>query len=246
MSGIASSSSQHKNYALIMMAGSGTRFGAAIPKQFVEVEGKPIFVYLAAAYESLDIVDGIVSVCHPEWIDYAVDCFRKEGISKIKRIVPGGSSRSQSVQLGLNALSSIASGNDVVLIHDVTHPFIDTEQVVECINAASEIGAATLVGSCFDTMYEVDSEGYISSILQRERVVSATAPECFRMDVVYPLFAGKSPEELEVMTSAGSMLAQNGRKVKVIRTPLINLKITLHEDMEAFKKLLHGYYYDLD
>ena len=232
------------NNALIMMGGSGTRFGADIPKQFVMIEGKPVFAYLLEAYERFDLVDEVCVVCHKDWIDFTCDWAEKVGARKVKAVVAGGASRSQSVQFGLRTLSESMDPNDIVLIHDVTHPFIDMENVPKCVQACREVGASTLAGSCFDTMYEVDEGDVVSCVADRAHLVSATAPECFRFDVIYPLYQGKNAEELEKMTSAGAMLIASGRPVQAIRTPLINLKVTLREDMEAFEKLLHGYYYE--
>lgn len=231
------------NIALIMMGGSGTRFGAKIPKQFVEVDGRPVFTYLLEAYENFDEIDGIYVVCHSEWVGFTESCAKDHQISKLKAIVPGGANRSQSVQYGLDAIAHEAERDDVVLIHDVTHPFVDKDNVLKCVDYARDEGAATLVGACFDTMYQIDENDHIAHVVPREKIVSATAPECFRFEKVYPMYKGKAVDELEQMTSAGAMMLANGQSVRIVKTPLINLKITLHEDMEAFKKLLHGYYY---
>lgn len=234
----------NNNHVLIMMGGTGTRFGASIPKQFVEVDGRPVFTYLVEAYEKFDLVADLTIVCHSDWVQFTQKWIEEICVKKPIQIVPGGANRSQSVQFGLNGLYRTAALDDIVLIHDVTHPFLDEANVIRCVNAAREVGAATLVGSCFDTMYETDSNDDIRSVVKRERIVSATAPECFQFGVIYPLYANKTVEELERMTSAGAMMIANGQRVRVVRTPLINLKITLHEDLEAFKRLMHGYYFD--
>lgn len=231
------------NTALIMMGGVGSRFGASIPKQFVEVDNRPVFTYLLEAYDKFPLVENIFIVCHPEWIDFTEEWAHRLSINKLKRVVGGGVNRSQSVQFGLEAIGELANDDDIVLIHDVTHPFLDKRNTAVCIEKAMQCGASTMVGTCFDTMYQVDSEGYINSVLPREFIVSATAPECFKFDVVFPLYKGKTAEELELMTSAGAMMVAHSQPVAIVRTPLLNLKITLHEDMEAFKKLIYGYYY---
>lgn len=231
------------NKAMIMMGGSGTRFAADIPKQFIEVDGRPIFSYLVEAYENFADVDEVYIVCHKDWVEFTESWVKSLSLEKVRGVVVGGTSRSQSVQFGLAAMLDSTQPDDIVLIHDVTHPFIDEDNVGTCIRACRECGASTLAGSCFDTMYTVDDEGFIASIEDRSRLVSATAPECFRFGTIYPLYKDKTADELETMTSAGAMLVSSGHPVRVVRTPLINLKITLQEDMEAFKKLLHGYYY---
>lgn len=232
------------NITLIMMGGSGTRFGATIPKQFIEVEDRPVFTYLVEAYQKFSYVDKIVIVCHGEWEKYTSDWCEKLKITKLEAIVQGGENRSHSVQKGLKkVLECCSDPGDVVLIHDVTHPFLDEANIEKCIQLALADGAATLTGACFDTMYRIDQDGCIAGVVDRDYVVSATAPECFQIGKVWPFYSDKSIDELGKMTSVGAMMVANGQKVHVVKTPLINLKITLHEDMEAFKKLLNGYYY---
>lgn len=232
------------NIALVMMGGSGTRFGGDIPKQFVEVDGKPIFTYLLEDYESFDEVDLIYIACHKEWKAFTKKWVDKLAISKCADIVEGGDSRSGSIRNALLLMKNRVASEDVVLIHDVTHPFLDKANVGKCIEQAREKGASTLVGSCLDTMYQIKEDGSVDEVLNRNLVVSATSPECFTFGRIFPLYEGKTPEELAAMTSAGAMMVSNGEPLACVKTPLLNLKITYHEDMQAFVKLVHGYYYE--
>ncbi len=87
-------SMKHKKYLLLMMGGSGTRFGAPVPKQFVEVEGKPTFSYLVEKYAKLRFADKVIVVCHADWVG-----FTDEWISNLElqdfdyAVVAGGWSR---------------------------------------------------------------------------------------------------------------------------------------------------------
>ena len=112
------------SYLLLMMGGSGTRFGADIPKQFVKVSDKPIFSYIVEKYEKSKLLDGMVIVCHSDWVDYT-NCWVSDLQLNIPfEVVAGGSCRSESVKNGLAAVSRYAKDNDVVLIHDATHPYV--------------------------------------------------------------------------------------------------------------------------
>ena len=107
-----------KNILLLMMGGSGTRFGADIPKQFVEVNGKPVFSYIVEKYGRNPLIDAMVIVCHKNWLD-----FTRERVDALEPLFPftvtaGGASRSESVKKGLQAAAQYASTEDVVLIHD--------------------------------------------------------------------------------------------------------------------------------
>ncbi len=233
-----------KNILLMMMGGSGTRFGADIPKQFVELEGKPIFSYIVAKYARLDEIDAIVIVCHADWLDYTREWVEREGIEVDTRVVAGGDTRSESVRNGLIAASEFASDDDVVLIHDATHPYVDEENLGAIIEATKEYGGATL-GQCqYDTVYCFDAETrLLERVIPREQVVSGASPEAFMFGRIFDIYSNSSIEELQRCTSAGALALANGMDMKIIPTNLINLKITYKPDLDVFMKLFRGYYF---
>lgn len=231
------------NHVLLMMGGSGTRFGAAIPKQFVEVEGQPVFSYVMDKYDRFNKVDSIVLVCHAEWVDYADEWAKKLGIAKYVGTVAGGSTRSESVLNGLSRLAEFAADDDIVLIHDATHPYLDEGSTAEAIVATSKYGAATLGRKQFDTVYRTDLEGNLIEVVPREEIVSGASPELFKFGPIYRIYREASVEDLERFTSAGAIALANDIPMKVVPTDFVNLKITYRHDMELFERLFHGYYF---
>ena len=115
------------NILLLMMAGSGVRFGADIPKQFIRIKDKPIFSYILRGYNACEDIDKIVVVTHADWIDYVEEWKATLGAEKVHNVVAGGATRSESVRNGLSEVSTFASADDVVLIHDATHPYVDVK-----------------------------------------------------------------------------------------------------------------------
>ena len=230
------------NILLLMMGGSGTRFGAEIPKQFIQVENKPIFSYILKKYDDMEAIDKIVIVSHKDWIPYVYEWAEKLAVKKLETVVAGGDSRSSSVLNGLMAVESIAKEKDVVLIHDATHPYVDVKGTDEVISAVTEFGGATLGSLQYDTVYEM-REGFIASVIPREKVVVGASPEAFQFQKIYNIYKNASEEELNKMTSAGAIALANNIPMKVVATNLINLKITYKDDMEAFKKLFYDYYF---
>lgn len=232
----------NKNYFLLMMGGVGSRFGADRPKQFVEVDGKPIFTYILKELNLLDCVDGIVVVCHESWIDFVTE-YSKGQFIKLINVVKGGDCRSKSVYNGLKELKKVASNDDNVLIHDATHPHLDKGKLPELINKVNEFGAATMVTSIFDTCYIKDEDKIISKIIDRKSIAVGASPECFKFGLIYPIYDNATEEELEQMTSAGAILVNNGQKMATVESDLLNLKITYPGDMELFKLLCKPYFY---
>lgn len=233
-----------KNILLLMMGGSGTRFGADIPKQFVQVNGKPVFSYIVEKYAKLHLVDDITIVCHPSWIDYTQNWVENLGFDVPFRVTAGGDCRSASVRNGLVAARPIADDDDVVLIHDATHPYVDEEKLPAVEEATRTYGGATL-GECqYDTVYGFDEEtGLLDRVIPRQTVVSGASPEAFLFGRIYGIYTQTPDDQLEKFTSAGALALANDIPMKVIPTDLINLKITYKKDMEVFEKLFHDYYF---
>lgn len=231
------------NYVLLMMGGSGTRFGANRPKQFIEVEGQPVFSYIMDKYDRFTQVDGIVLVCHESWVDYADEWAKKLRIANYLGTVAGGATRSESVRNGLERLRSVASDEDIVLIHDATHPYLDEGATALAIEATRKNGAATLGQKQYDTVYRTDAQGNLTEVVPREEIVSGASPELFRFGPLYRIYTETPEEQLALYTSAGALALANGIPMKVIPTDLVNLKITYRHDMELFQRLFHGYYF---
>lgn len=232
----------NKNYFLLMMGGVGSRFGADRPKQFVEVNGKPVFLYILKELNKLEYIEGIVVVCHESWIDYVNEQIGNE-FAKVLNVVPGGDCRSKSVYNGLKEIHKYADDKDNVLIHDVTHPHLDKIKLPELIEKVNEFGAATLSTSIYDTCYIKNNDGFIEKIIDRKTIAVGASPECFKFGIIFPIYDNASDEELEKMTSAGAILVNNGKKMATVESDLLNLKITHKNDMELFKILCDSYFY---
>lgn len=232
---------EQKNYFLVMMGGSGTRFGASVPKQFVEVGGRHVFLYLLDAIESLSVADGFVVVSHKDWVDYIKEV-TKGKYSKMLAVVEGGDCRSKSVYNGLKELKKYAKDEDNVLIHDATHPHLDGAKIPELIKQIDLYSAATLVSSVYDTCYIKKEDGLIDHVVDRKTVAVGASPEGFKMGVIYPIYDNASEEELEKMTSAGAIWLSSGGEMGTVVSELLNLKITYPNDMELYKLLYNNYY----
>lgn len=233
-----------KNHLLLMMGGSGTRLGADRPKQYIEVNGMPIFAYILAKYGTLTNIDSIVIVSHEAWFDYVEEWKNKLNLSKDVRIVGGGSNRSQSVRNGLRELSKFAMPEDSVLIHDATHPYVDEKGTDGVIEALKTYEGATLGAYQYDTVYRVNDDDVIDSVIPRRYVVSGASPEAFRFERIFDIYNNASEDELEAMTSAGAIALEHGIQMKVVPANVINLKITYKNDMEAFMKMVDTYFFE--
>ena len=235
------------NIALLMMAGSGVRFGADIPKQFILINDRPIFSYILKGYDNCEDVDCIVAVTHRDWVDYVYEWAERINVRKLRSVVVGGSTRSESVRNGLKEVNAFSAPEDVVMIHDATHPYVDISGISRIIDAVKEYGGATLGQRQYDTVYQMDRETHmLEKVVPREEIVSGASPEAFRFGDLYRIYMEASDDELATMTSAGAIALHYGIPMKVVETDLINLKITYKRDMEALHYLIHQYFPEIN
>ena len=227
-----------------MMGGIGSRFGADLPKQFTNVDGKPLFTFIVRKLSTISEINGIIIVVNPQYKEQTkkwVDCYCP---NMVLNVVPGGTSRSDSVFNGLKALKGIAAEEDVVLMHDATHPYVDKEGTLKVINMVKEYGSSTLISCNYDTTYQIDDDNNIVNVIPRKYNVAGASPEGFKYKQIFDIYENTPPEEMEKMTSVGAIALANNIPMKVVPTSVLNLKITYPEDMKLFMKLYNNYFFD--
>lgn len=230
------------NILLLMMGGSGTRFGADVPKQYVELENRPIFSYILEAHQNCASIDKIVIVSHSSWIDYVSRWSTWLCADKVACITPGGANRSESVRNGLLAMRGWANDEDVVLIHDATHPYCDPQGIAKVAEAVTEFGGATLGQAQYDTVYMTTEQGFVDKVIPRQLVISGASPEAFRYGTIFDIYSNAAGSELEQMTSAGAIALAHNIPMKAVTAEVLNLKITYPHDFELLKVLLHQFF----
>ena len=226
------------NIALLMMGGSGQRVGAPIPKQFIEVKGKPIFLYILQGLTEMKCIDKIIIVVHADWIEKTKNYAEQLNSSKIYSVTQGGSTRSESVLNGLKKAKEFANDDDVVMMFDTTHPYIDEKGTEELIEAVKEFGGATLGQRQYDTCYKIDENDMLVEVAPRQNFVSGASPEGFKFKTIYDIYTKSSAEELSKMTSAGAIALAHNVKMKICTLNNLNLKITYPQDIELFSYLV--------
>src|SRR5574338_1632860 len=190
------------NTAIIVAAGSGTRFGSEIPKQFLEIHGKPVVGYAIDRFSESELIDEIVLVVS------ASEVARFEGkYPKVVRVVAGGKTRAASVRNGLDVIS-IETG--IVAVHDGARPLVSLKEIEAVVNAAVEDGAACLVGCVTDTIKEYH-QGVVTGTLDRRTLRRALTPQAFRAEILHEAFASAEPDES--ITDECSLIERLGHEI---------------------------------
>lgn len=213
------------NTAIIVAAGSGSRFDSEIPKQFVEILGKPLLVHTLERFEECSSIDRIVLVLasgESEKFKYFLDRFN---LNKTTAVVAGGSTRSQSVRNGMRAVDP---QTQIVAIHDGARPLVSVDEITRTIEAARKMGAACLVAAITDTIKEVE-DGRVTGTLDRSKLRRALTPQAFRFQLLAE--ALDSAELDDAVTDESMLLERIGHKVAIVEGSSRNTKITHFEDL---------------
>lgn len=227
------------NTAIVLAGGTGSRIGADIPKQFIEVLGKPIMVYALEVFEKNPLIDKIILVCIESYIPLAQMYCEKYGLSKVESVIPGGVDFTHSCMNGMEHLRSKCDKNDNVLIVAADRPFISHQEINEAIQLCDEHGSGIPVRKCALCMFMVGEDRTHSNNYQRENLVQIQSPWTFK----YGLFqealdkynAGLLPpcENYPV-----AMFAAAGNEVYFAKGDPENIKITEKTDIALMEQML--------
>lgn len=224
------------NIAIIPAAGSGSRLGGQIPKQFLEIAGAPILTQTMQRFIDCDDIGALVVALPADRLDEFPA--RNRGVKVLKPIlyVPGGAERCDSI---LNALNAVADFNpEIVAVHDAVRPFVTAAQISAVIAKARKIGAAILALPATDTIKEVE-DGLIQRTIDRRRIWRAQTPQAFRYDLLMRANQEARAAGLpSALTTDDSLLVERlGAQVAVVEGSPNNIKITTPEDLILAEKL---------
>jgi len=219
---------------VIPASGVGSRFGADIPKQFLDLKGKQILQRTIEAFEQMEIVDTI-AVAVPNGFSQMVEDY---GFSKVKHIAEGGESRAFSV---LSALRALPEDTEIVLVHDGVRPFVTEDIVTAVVEAVKKHGAAVACCPVTDTIKKVGSAGKITETPNRSDLWQAQTPQGFTYDVIKNAYEWAEKEGLlHHVTDDSSLLEMLGKPVFVVESSRRNIKITTVEDVLFGEAFLEG------
>ena len=212
--------------AIIVAAGSGSRFNSDTPKQFLKINGKPVIEHTLERFQAAPSVDAIVLVLAPD------QSFDASAFSKVTNVVAGGSTRAESVRNGLDATDA-----DIVAVHDGARPLVTVDEIERTIAKAKETGAACLVAPVTDTIKSIRGNE-IADTLDRDKLRRALTPQAFKSEVLRKAF--ESVDLNESITDECYLVEQLGHPIAVVEGSSRNIKITHPEDLILAEALLNS------
>lgn len=221
------------NTVIIAAAGSGKRFGAEKPKQFLEIAGKPVLIHTLEKFERCADIDEIILVLPAAEIeDFKRDVGRYD-LKKMKMPLSGGATRSESVFNGFREIDEKTSA--IVLVHDGARPLVSPEEITITINKARETGAACLVAPVTDTIKRV-ADGIIIETIDRNTLRRALTPQAFRFAILKTAF--ENADLNDAATDECFLVERVGFDIAYVEGSPRNIKITHAEDLLLAEFLL--------
>ncbi|MFH1542488.1 MAG: 2-C-methyl-D-erythritol 4-phosphate cytidylyltransferase [bacterium] len=217
-----------KTVAIITAAGNSKRMGK--PKLFIELFGRTILERTLSVFEESSMIDEIILVINEADIAKA----QKFKFSKLRKIVPGGKERQNSVY---NGLSVIPDEAEIVLIHDGARPFV-TQQMISAAVEEAEVTGAVVVGvPVKDTIKRVVPKiDKVMGTLNREELWTAQTPQAFRKEVIVSSYENGVDQGL--VTDDATLVEKMGIQVKMIPGNYSNIKITTPGDLIVARMIM--------
>ena len=215
--------------AVLPAGGLGKRMGGNIPKQLMLLGGKPVYRYCLETFLKMDEIAEVVMAVPADWKDH----FEKDFSHPKLKIVVGGAERWQSVENGVNALTS---GAEYALVHDVARPFISEEIIRNVCETLITKGSCLVAKPAVDTI-KIAKDGKVENTIDRNTVWLAQTPQAASIALLKKLYARIAAEPLNFTpTDEASILEYFGENVYIVKGNAANDKLTTPEDFEIFAK----------
>ena len=233
------------NIAIVLSGGVGRRLKAAIPKQYIEVQGKMIITRCLERVLESRLVDALQIVASDEWRGKISEEMEKLNIGgdigyggKFRGFSEPGENRQLSILNALEDIEKYAEPESVVLVHDAARPLVSARQIDECIEAALGCDGAMPTLAMKDTVYISRDGKRVSSLIDRSSIFAGQAPEAFRLGKYLSANRALLPERIKSINGSTEPAIMSGMDIAMIDGDEDNFKITTDADLRRYIKLL--------
>lgn len=227
------------NIAMLIAGGKGVRMNQDIPKQFLNINDKPVIIYTLQAFQRHPEIDAIMVVCIGGWQTILEAYAKQFNITKLKWIVEGGENGQDSIRNGVEELAKHCSPEDMVLIHDAIRPNLSQEIISSCIATCRVNGSAITVIPCAEAMLLRCGTGNESAeLVDRDSLARTQTPQAFSLGKLVWAHQEALKRGITNSVATCTLMIELGEKVHFCAGSEKNVKITTTEDIEIFKALL--------
>ncbi|MCF6356848.1 MAG: 2-C-methyl-D-erythritol 4-phosphate cytidylyltransferase [Draconibacterium sp.] len=218
-----------KKFAVIVAGGSGSRMNETVPKQFMELQGRPVLMHTFNAFSKYDSAIKFILVLPENQIEYWSELCKKHNFTTSHKITIGGKTRFHSVKSGLDLIDE----DGIVFIHDGVRPLVSVQTLQNCFETAVERGNALPVIPVAESIRFVNDTGNKS--VDRAKYVIVQTPQTFKVGIIKDAFQQKYSDKF---TDDASVLESFGKTINLVEGNRENIKITWSEDLIVAKSFL--------
>lgn len=225
--------------ASILAGGIGRRISAPVPKQFLEILGKPILAHTLETFLGSALFQEVVVAIHPEWKAPLAELLEQRGWIRRVTVVEGGDTRQASSYTVLQCLRHRLADSDIVLIHDAARCLADRALLERCVEACKSAGAVTAAIPVVDTIART-SEGKIAELPPREHLCSIQTPQAFRFGWILEAHRQALERGVTSATDDARLVMECGHAVHTVAGSPENIKVSNPLDLSLAEILLGG------
>ena len=228
--------------AIIIAGGSGRRMGQDIPKQFIEVYGKPVLLYTLEGFQQHPQVDAIELVCIDGWQDICWAYAKQYGITKLKWMVTGGATGQESIRNGVFGLEGKAADDDIIIVHDGIRPLVEPAVLSDVIAKCRQYGNAVTSMPYNEQIFVMDDDISTTRYIPRETLRRVATPQAYQFRLLDDKYHEAFEKQVGIYGSsyANTMMVELGVRLYFAAGSDKNLKLTTPDDLAIFKGYLRA------
>lgn len=229
------------NVALIIAGGNGKRMEQEIPKQFINVNDKPVIIYTLEAFQKHPDIHEIIVVCIDGWHEILKAYAKQFGITKLKWVVSGGEVGFDSIYNGILEAGQHYGDDDLILVHDAIRPMVSQEIISDCIIQCKKYGSAIAAVPCNTAVlrYMGEEKEYSEEVVDRQTLAMTQTPQGFTLEKLRWAHEEARKRGIKESVASCTLLAELGERVYFSLGAETNIKLTTPDDMKIFKALLN-------
>jgi len=228
------------NISIVLAGGTGQRMQPDIPKQFINVYGKPILIYTLEAFQRHPQIDAIEVVCLDGWHNTLKSYAKQFNITKLKFIISGGNTCQESIRNGVYNLKEYCKAEDIVVIHDGIRPLVDESVLSDVIVKCEQYGNAVASLPYNEQIFRIKDKISTCEYIPRETLRRVSTPQAYKFGKLSWAYKKAFKEEIGIYSSSytNTMMVELGETLYFASGSEKNIKLTTKEDLDLFKAYL--------
>lgn len=209
-----------------------------IPKQFLNVNDKPVIIYTLEAFQRHPDIDEIGVVCIDGWHDILRAYARQYKIDKLTWIISGGKNGQASIRNGVFEAEKRYKSEDILLIHDAIRPMVSHEIISDCIVQCKQYGSAITVTPCNTAVLHKTTDIASTEVVPRDRLAMTQTPQAFPIGKLADIHRKALENGITNSVASCTLMVEMGEEVHFSIGSETNIKLTTPDDLRIFKALL--------